>query len=374
MPAKTALPLRVGLIGCGAISAAYFKHLEPFARYAQITACADLDPQRARAAAEQHRLAKSGTVADLLADPEIDVILNLTIPAAHVSVNLAALRAGKHVYCEKPFALTYKEGLAVVKEAAKEKRAIGCAPDTVLGGGLQTCRHIIDQGLIGKPVAGVANMLCPGHELWHPRPDFYYQKGGGPLFDMGPYYLTSLVLMLGPVKSVVAMAKITRRSRTIASQPSAGRKIKVEVPTHLAGELEFANGAIISVQMSFDVWQHYLPLLEIYGSEGSLACPDPNCFGGPVELWTTKSRQWENVPLTHNGETGRGIGLAEMALAIARGRTHRLNGDLALHVTEIMEAFHRSAESGRQVTLSSTCRRPPALPVGLKLGQLENTA
>jgi predicted dehydrogenase len=371
MSSKSSDPLRVGLIGCGAISNAYFEHLAPFSRYAKITACSDLDLERARATAAHHHLPKSCTVEELLADPDIDVILNLTIPAAHASVNLAALRAGKHAYCEKPFALNYQEGLEVVREAAKRKLYVGCAPDTVLGGGIQTCRNVIDQGLIGRPVAGVANMLCPGHESWHPRPEFFYQKGGGPLFDMGPYYLTSLVLMLGPVKSLVAMAKVTRRSRTITSQPSAGKIIEVEVPTHLAAELEFANGALVSVQMSFDVWQHHLPLLEIYGSEGSLSCPDPNCFNGEVDLWTPATKQWQKVPLTHNDQTGRGIGIAEMALAIHEGRMPRMNGELALHVVEIMEAIHVSADSGRKVGLESTCSQPQPLPAGLKLGHLE---
>lgn len=368
--ASKSLPFRVGLVGCGNISNAYFKNLAPYSSYAKITACADLDLERARAKAAEHGVPKACTVKELLADPDIDVVLNLTIPAAHASVNLAALRAGKHAYCEKPFALTYKEGAAVLAEAKKRRLRVGCAPDTVLGGGIQTCRKLIDDGAIGKPIAAAANMLCHGHESWHPSPEFYYQKGGGPLFDMGPYYLTSLIVLMGPVKTVVAAAKKTFATRTITSQPLNGKVVKVEVPTHLSGELTFANGAIATVTMSFDVWAHHLPMLEIYGTEGSLSCPDPNGFGGEVQLWTRQTKQWEKVPLTHSGDTGRGLGLADLARAAQGKGPHRMNGEMALHVTEIMEAFHASAATGRVVKLKSTCKPHEPLPGGLPLGKL----
>jgi predicted dehydrogenase len=363
--------MRVGLVGCGSISNAYFKNLAPFSAYAQITACSDLDVDRARAKAAEHGVAKACSVKELLADPEIDIVLNLTIPAAHVDVNLQALKAGKHAYCEKPFSLTYKDGLKVVAEAKKRKLRVGCAPDTVLGGGIQTCRHLIDQGVIGQPIGATANMLGHGHESWHPSPEFYYQVGGGPLFDMGPYYLTSLITMLGPVKTVSALAKMTFKERTITSQPLNGKKIKVEVPTHLCGGLEFGGGLIATVTMSFDVWQHNLPMLEIYGTEGSLRCPDPNGFDGEVHVWTTKKKEWVKVDLTHNDRTGRGIGLADMADAIRQRRPQRLSGELALHVVEVMEAFHVSARAGKKTPLKSTCRRPEPLAPKLPLGRLE---
>lgn len=368
---KSTSPLRVGLVGCGSISNAYFKNLAPFSAYAQITACSDLDVGRAQAKAAEHGVAKACSVKELLADAEVDAVLNLTIPGAHVDVNLQALKAGKHAYCEKPFSLTYKDGLRVIAEAKKRKLRVGCAPDTVLGGGIQTCRKLIDDGVIGKPIAATANMLNHGHEGWHPSPEFYYKAGGGPLFDMGPYYLTSLVTMLGPVKSVSALAKATFKERTITSQPLQGKKIKVDVPTHLCGGLEFGGGVIATVTMSFDTWKHHLPMLEIYGTEGSIQCPDPNTFGGEVHVWTTKKREWEKVALTHNDQTGRGIGLADMAEAICERRPHRMSGELALHVVEVMEAFHVSARAGKKTPLKSTCRRPEPIPAGLPLGKLD---
>jgi predicted dehydrogenase len=363
-------PFRVGIIGCGDISRQYFQHFKPYEAYAKFTAVADLDLERARARAAEHGL-KACTVQELLADPEIDAVLNLTIPAAHVSVNLAALRAGKHVYCEKPFSFTYKEGLAVLKEARKRKLRVGCAPDTVLGGGIQTARKLIDQGAIGKPIAAFANMLGHGPERWHPNPYFYYQKGGGPLFDMGPYYLTSLVLLMGPVKSVSALAKISFKERTITNKIDYGKKIKVEVPTHLSGELEMTNGAIATVTMSFDIWRTNMPQFEIHGTEGSLSVPDPNGFGGEVKLWTPAKGEWETIPLTHSDQIGRGTGLADLAFAARAGKPrHRLNGELALHVVEVMEAFHTSARAGRKITMKSKPKQPEPLPTGLAVGQL----
>jgi predicted dehydrogenase len=213
-------------------------------------------------------------------------------------------------------------------------------------------------------------MVCPGHENWHPNPEFYYQPGGGPLFDMGPYYLTSLVTMLGPAKTVTATAKLTHKERTITSQPLFGKKIKVRTPTHLCGLVEFGKGVVATVTMSFDVWKSHLPMLEIYGTEGSLHCPDPNGFGGEVLLWKAATKAWESVPLTHCGDAGRGMGLAEMAEAIRERRPHRASGELGLHVVEIMESFLTSADAARSVALKSTCRQPAALAPGLPLGKL----
>jgi predicted dehydrogenase len=362
--------MRVGIIGCGNISRQYFEHLAPYGAYAKFTACADLDLELARAKAAQQGIAKAYSVKEMLADPEIDAVLNLTIPAVHAAINLAALKAGKHVYCEKPFSLTYKEGLKVLKEAQKRKLRIGCAPDTVLGGGIQTCRKLIDDGVIGKPIAATANMAGHGHESWHPNPEFFYQPGGGPLFDMGPYYLTSLVTMLGPIKAVSALAKATFKERLITSQPLNGKKIKVKTPTHICGGVEFTQGATATVTMSFDIWGHHLPMLEIYGTEGSIECPDPNTFGGEVRVWTTKKREWETIPLTHSDKIGRGTGLADMALALQKRRPHRMNGEMALHIVEAMEAFLVSAKAGRKIALKSKCRQPEPLPAGLVLGQL----
>ena len=365
-------PLRVGLIGCGNISNAYFKGLAPYGEWVRIEACSDLDPGRAKAKAAEHGVGKALSVEELLADPEIDAVLNLTVPQAHAETNLRALKAGKHAYCEKPFALNTAEGKKVLAEARKRKLFVGCAPDTVLGGGIQTCRHLIDSGVIGKPIAVTANMVCHGHESWHPSPEFYYLPGGGPLFDMGPYYLTALVTMIGPVRSVAAEARATFAERLITSQPLHGKKIKVKTPTHLCGVLEFAQGALGTMTMSFDVWKSHLPLLEVYGTEGSLSCPDPNHFNGEVLLFRKGEKEWTPVPLTHCGETARGFGLAEMALAIAKRRKlNRMNGEMALHVVEVMEAFHLSARTGKRVAIQSACRQPAALPAGLPLGRIE---
>ncbi|SDT94114.1 Predicted dehydrogenase [Verrucomicrobium sp. GAS474] len=370
MPKRLSLPFRIGIIGCGNISNNYFQHLRQFPDFIRIVACADLDLARARAKAAEHGIARGCTTGELLADPGIDLVLNLTLPATHAAVNLAILKAGKHAYCEKPFSLTYQEGLCIVREAGKRKLRLGCAPDTVLGGGIQTCRKLIDDGAIGRPFAATANLLSPGHELWHPSPEFYYKAGGGPIFDMGPYYLTALVTMLGPVKEVQSSAKKTFKERVITSQPLAGKKIKVDVPTHLTGIVEFAKGATATLTMSFDVHGHHMPLLEIYGTEGTLQCPDPNTFDGEVLLLRKGRTEWESIPLTHSGEVGRGIGLADMADAIHRGRPHRADGGMGLHVVEAMEAFHTSARLGKKIVLKSTCRQPQALPAGLKAGQL----
>lgn len=355
-------PLRAGLIGCGKISNAYFNGLKPFTDIIQITAVSDIDLERAKAKAQEQNVPKACTVEELLKDPDIDIVLNLTIPAAHASVNLQILKAGKHAYCEKPFSLSLAEGKKVLAEAKKRKLFVGCAPDTVLGSGIQTCRDAIDKGLIGKPIAAVATMMGHGVESWHPNPFFYYQKGGGPLFDMGPYYLSSLITLLGPAKKVVGTASASFKERIITYEPLKGQKIKVEIPTHLSGIVEFKQGTFATINMSFDVWKHNLPFIEIYGTEGSLKCPDPNRFDGVVEVYTPSTKAWTPVPMIPSYEQqGRGLGLAEMAEAILKGRTPRANGELAYHVVDIMESWHVAAKKGKAVTLKTTCKRPEAL-------------
>jgi len=370
MAKKRSLPLRVGVIGCGNVSDAYFQHSKPFSNYIKIVACASRTMAHAQAKAAEYGLSKASTVRELLEDPDIDIVLNLTNPKAHAEINLQALRAGKHVYCEKPFATSYQEGVMVLKESKKRKLRLACAPDTVLGGGIQTCRKLIDDGAIGKPIAATANFLNHGSEGWHPNPDFFYQPGGGPLFGAGPYYLSALATLLGPAKNISAFAKTSFKERLITSQPLHGKKIKVNTPTHLIGLVEFAQGAVATVTTSFDVWSHHAPMIEIFGTEGSLQCPDPNLFNGDVQLWTQKTREWRKVPLTHNGDMGRSLGLADLALAIHEARAHRASVELALHVVEIIEAFHVSARSEKKIALKSTCRRPEAMPTGLALGKL----
>jgi predicted dehydrogenase len=362
---KTHSPLRIGFIGVGNISGAYFKGLKPFPHLVEIVALSDLDVDRAKAKAAENNIPKGCTVDELLADPNVDLVLNLTIPAAHAEVNRQALNAGKHAYCEKPFGLTYADGLKTLNLAHEKKLRVGSAPDTVLGQGIQTCRRLIDQGAIGQPVAVTANMMGHGPENWHPNPAFYYHVGGGPLFDMGPYYLTSLVTMVGPVKSVSALARTSFAERLITSQPFNGTRVKVETPTHLCAAVDFVTGSIGTITMSFDTWQHGMPMLEVYGTEGSIQCPDPNGFGGKVRVWTPKTDKWEDVPVNQPEGLERGLGVADLADALNTGRPHRQNGELALHVLEIMESFHVSSDTGKRYDLKSTCDQPAAMPAGI---------
>jgi predicted dehydrogenase len=355
-------PVAVGVIGCGNISGAYMRMLKTLP-VVQVAACADLRPEAAQALAEAYGVPRVLTVAELLAAPDIEIVLNLTTPQGHGEVALAALAAGKSVYNEKPLALTRAEGQQMLALAAEKGLRIGGAPDTFLGGGLQTCRELIDAGAIGTPVAATAFMMSRGHEHWHPNPSFYYQQGGGPMFDMGPYYLTALVSLLGPVQRVTGATRITRTERTITSQPRYGEVMHVEVPTHVTGLLDFAAGPIGTIITTFDVQASVLPWLEIYGTTGTLAAPDPNTFGGPVRLRLTGESEWTEIPVTRPyTENSRGLGLADMAEGIRTGRDHRANGDLAYHVLDIMHAIHDASTAGQHVRLESTCVRPNAMP------------
>jgi predicted dehydrogenase len=363
--------IRVGIIGCGNISGAYFNTNKTF-NFFDITACADIDVSRAKAKAEEYNIAKGCSVDELLADPEIEFVINLTIPQAHGPVMLQALEAGKNVYTEKPFTVTREEAQKLIALAHEKNLRVGSAPDTFLGGGIQTCRKLIDDGWIGTPVAASAHMLCHGHESWHPSPEFYYKVGGGPMFDMGPYYLTALVNLLGPVKRVTGATRITFPERTITSQPLAGTVMTVDVPTHIAGVLDFEAGVVATLVTSFDVYGHSLPNIEIYGTEGSLRVPDPNGFGGTVRIKRRGDEDWREVSLTH-GYTGnaRGIGMADMALSMKSGRQHRANDQLAYHVLDLMHAFHDASDQGQHIALQSTCERPTPMPMGLRDGELD---
>jgi predicted dehydrogenase len=346
--------MNIGIVGCGNISGQYFKGCKPFP-HLSVAACADLDMSRAKAKAQEFGVPRACTVEEMLKDPKIELIVNLTIPKAHAEVNQSILRAGKHAYCEKPLGVTREEGRRTVALAREMKLRLGCAPDTFLGGGIQTCRKLIDDGAIGTPIAATAFMTCHGHESWHPAPEFYYESGGGPMLDMGPYYLTALVNLMGPIKRVAGATRITFPERTAKS----GKKIKVEVPTHLTGTLDFASGAIGTIVMSFDVWAASLPFIEVYGSEGTLSVPDPNNFGGVVRL--NRNKEWKEVPLAHSDQVGRGIGVADMAQAIASGKPHRASGELAYHVLDVMCAFDESSKAGKHISIESTCNRPEAL-------------
>ncbi len=359
----------VGVIGCGNISGAYLTAAKGFP-ILDIKGLADIDAAAAEAKAEKFGL-PAVDVDILLGDPEVEIILNLTIPKAHVDVGLRALDAGKHVYSEKPLAVSYEDGKAFLARAREKGLRVGCAPDTFLGGAHQRCRHLIDEGAVGRIVGGTAYFMAPGHERWHPSPVFYYQDGGGPMLDMGPYYITGLVDLLGPVVSVFGSATMTRAQRPILSEPLRGQMIDVEVPTHIAGVMEFASGAVVQITTSFDVPGHkHLPL-EVYGIEGSLIVPDPNRFDGDVQLLKTGG-EWETVPTDMPYADGnyRSIGLADMAHALREGRSHRASGDLALHVLEIIDAFGKSSTEERRIAIETTINRPAPLTESLVDGRL----
>jgi predicted dehydrogenase len=363
--------VKVGIVGCGNISGAYFSTNKNFSFF-DIVACADIDLSRARARAEEFGIARALTPEELLSDDEIGFVISLTIPQAHAPVMLEGVRNNKSVYTEKPFTVTREEARQVLAEAKERGVRVGSAPDTFLGGGIQTCRKLIDDGWIGTPVAASAFMQCAGHESWHPAPEFYYKKGGGPVFDMAPYYLTALVNILGPIRRVTGSARVTRPQRTITSQPLAGTVMDVEVATHVAGVLDFHSGVVGTMIMSFDILSHTLPAIEIHGTEGTLRVPDPNSFGGPVRLKRFDSADWMEIPLSHPyTQNARGVGMADMALAMQSGRPHRANGELAYHVLDAMHAFHDASDQGRHITLESTCERPAPLPVGLRDGELD---
>lgn len=355
--------MKVGIIGTGNISGIYLKNGSRFDSM-DIVACADLDVNRAKARAEEYGI-RGCTVEELLADPEIGMVINLTIPQAHASVCLQALEAGKHVYVEKPLAVTREEGQRILETAKRKGLYVGGAPDTFLGGGIQTCAKLIADGWIGTPIGATAFMMSGGHESWHPDPEFYYHKGGGPMFDMGPYYLTALIALFGPIRRVTGSARISFPERKITSKPKYGQRIEVEVPTHVAGVLDFESGPIATLLTSFDVkGGSQLPNIEVYGSAATLRVPDPNTFGGPILLKRAGSNEWKEMPLAYgNDDNARGIGSADMAGAILAGRQHRANGDLTYHVLEAMHGFHDASEQGIHYTMKSTCAKPELLPL-----------
>jgi predicted dehydrogenase len=360
--------LVVGVVGCGDISKIYLQNMPTFESL-EVKACADLVPERAQARSKEFGI-EAVSVETLLNDKEIDIVVNLTVPKAHSEINQKAIRAGKHVYTEKPFAVTLDGGVRTIELAQAHSVRVGSAPDTFLGGGLQTCRKLIDEGAIGYPVAATAFMAGHGMETWHPNPEFFYKTGGGPMLDMGPYYLTALVSLLGPIRRITGSTRISFPERLVTSQPNAGKRIVVETPTHIAGVMDFANGAVGTIITSFDIWKSSLPRIEIYGSEGTLSVPDPNTFGGSVRI-ARAGGDWEEIPPTHGyTQNSRGLGVADMADGILNQRDHRANGELALHVLESMLAFEKASRSGTYISLSSSCDRPLQMQEGLQPGQI----
>ncbi|MFF8731538.1 Gfo/Idh/MocA family protein [Streptomyces sp. NPDC015171] len=400
-------PLRIGVVGAGRISGAYLSTLARL-RSLRLTAVTDLDRSRAEALTTRFASEAVGTrgvseavgtwgvseafgtrggsvpaavrafsdatvtgkapeaavapdVAALVARDDVDAVLNLTIPAAHAEVALAALAAGKHVYGEKPLAANREEAAAVLAAARGAGLRVGCAPDTVLGTGTQTARKAVDDGLIGRPVAATAFMTSAGHEKWHPDPEFYYQPGGGPLLDMGPYYLSALVHLLGPVARATGASSRPHAERTIGSGPRAGHTFPVAVDTHVTGVLEHTGGALSTLVMSFDVRAARLPRIEVHGTDASLSVPDPNAFDGLVEIH--RGDGWEPLPVSAGyPDAGRGTGLADLAEALPDGRPHRASAELAAHVLDIMFTLMEAAGQGRALPVTSTCERPAPVP------------
>ncbi|WP_309082760.1 Gfo/Idh/MocA family oxidoreductase [Chelativorans sp.] len=363
--------LGVGVIGCGNISAAYMR-LAPLFRGIEMRACADVNPAAARARAEEFGL-REESVDALLADDEVDIVVNLTIPAAHYEISRRAIEAGKHVYSEKPFVLSVEEGKALAELAARKGVRVGSAPDTFLGGSHQLARRVIDSGAIGKVVSGTCHVMSHGMEHWHPNPDFFFKPGAGPVLDVGPYYVTNLIQLVGPVKRVGALASIPTRERIILSEPRRGEKITVETPTTIHAVMEFASGAVVTLGASWDVWHHKHANMELYGEKGSLHVPDPNFFGGELvvtdEVKVVDLPQWDHplgVP-NQDGRDGKGLanyraaGLADMAVAILEGRPHRCSLEMSLHAIDVMTSILKSAEKGSFVDLTTTCERPAAL-------------
>lgn len=357
--------LRVGIIGCGNISSIYAKNCTQVFKNLEVVACADLVLDKAIKLAKEYGIPKACSVEELIESPHVDIVLNLTIPATHAEISLRALEAGKHVYSEKPLAITREDGLQLLKKAEEKGVMLGCAPDTFLGGSIQTCKKLLEDGWIGEPVGATAFMMGVGPETWHGNPDFFYQSGAGPLFDMGPYYLNALINFFGPINRVSGTANRSFSNRTITTEHRFGEKIPCEVPTHIVSVLDFENGPITNMIMTFDTWGNKLPFIELYGSEGTINVPDPNYFGGPVYYKKKGASDWSEIqPLYGYTDNSRGIGIADMAQSLKKGIANRASGEMAFHVLDIMQGIYDASESGTYYKPISTCVRPEALPLG----------
>lgn len=353
-------PVGVAVVGCGTISSAYLRNLTSFPDL-NVLCCADLELERAKAQAAAFGVPCAGSTAEALADPDVEIVVNLTVPAAHAEISAAAVAAGKSVWVEKPLALDTASAAGLLRAADAAGVRVGCAPDTVLGAGLQTARRLIDEGSIGAPQTGLALMQGPGPESWHPAPEFLFQRGGGPLLDMGPYYLTALATVLGPATQVAALGRRSRATRVIGSGPRAGTEFAVEVSTHVSALIGYEGGQAATIVMSFDSPLRRHGFVEITGTAATLAMPDPNQFDGEVRVQDIAARQWHSVP-AEGAADGRGLGVLDMGRALRTGEPHRATGELALHVLDIMEAITTSVETGSFEPVRSTFTRPAPLP------------
>ena len=365
--------MNIGIIGCGNISETYFECQKIFNNF-KIVACADINKEVASSAASKYNV-NALSVDEILENNEIDLIINLTIPAAHKEIITKSLLNGKHCFSEKPLAMNFREGLEIQKLANEKGLYVGCAPDTFLGAGIQEAKKIIDQNEIGKINLGSISMGVAGHEIWHPNPDFYYKYGGGPILDMGPYYFTALVNLLGPAKNVFTQSRKVYQKRVIGSGDRQGQEIEVEIPTTLVSQIEFQNGALIDSFFSFDVWKHSKNHIELYGDKGSINIPDPNMFGGDILVCKSKNGNWENIDTKHNNlgkiniknksekanesagiANYRGIGVSETVDAIKNNRLNRCSGELSLHVLDILDSIIKSSKENKKIELRSSIK------------------
>jgi predicted dehydrogenase len=365
--------LGVGIIGCGNISTTYFQ-LAPLFKGIEVRAGADINMDAATARAKEYGV-RAESVDGLLKSDDIDIVVNLTVPAVHYDVSKQVLDAGKHVYSEKPFVLAVKEGLDLKKRAEKKGLRVGSAPDTFLGGAHQLARDLIDSGKLGRITSGTCHVMSHGMEHWHPNPDFFFQPGGGPILDLGPYYISNLIQLIGPVKRVAALTTIPAKERTITSKPRFGEKVPVNTPTTILALLEFENGAAVTFNASWDVWDHGHAPMELYGEEGTIHVPDPNFFGGAVRYSKSgkpvkKAPKWDHpfgVPNQKHSQGAmanyRSAGLADMAIAIGEGRPHRCSLEAALHAVDVMTSILKSGETGKFIDMQTTCERPAALGI-----------
>lgn len=376
--------MKIGVVGCGNISEIYFQNIAKFDNL-EVAAIADMMPERAKEKADKYG-GKPMTVDELMACPDVDIVLNLTNPAVHYEIDMKALNSGKHVYSEKPLAVNVEQGKEIIETAKKKGLFVGCAPDTVMGARAQTMRKLLEDGWIGKPIAATAFYMNGGMEMWHPNPIPWYKEGGGPVFDIGPYYLTLFVSLFGPAKRISAITGKGWEERLITSEPMNGKKVKVEVPTHASATIEFENGVIATMILSFDIVDSKLPRVEIYGTEGVMSMDDPdpydgpNIYGGVTKLRRREDADWLEYPRKENiptpwaeipscyeyAENSRSLGLSDMARAIEKGGKYRANGELAFHVLEIMEGFYISSETGKTYEMTSICEKPEIMPVNMK--------
>jgi predicted dehydrogenase len=359
--------LHIGLIGCGNISDIYLKNIRDLFPNLEVVALANRTRAKSEAKAKEYGIQKVLETDELIKDPKVELVLILTDPSSHYPLAKKALLANKHVYLEKPLALSNEEGAELLQLANSQDRMLAVAPDTFLGGGLQLCKNLIDSGSIGDIVSVDAFMCNHGPEKWHPNPEFFYKQGGGPMLDLGPYYFTAIVNLVGPVQSVMGMTGKSFEKRIIGSEKKKGQSIQVETPTHFSGSMRFANGAIGTIIMSFDVWKAELPRIEIHGTLGSLSVPDPNTFSGPVKL-CLGTEGYKEIPIPAHSyvENSRGIGLADMANSLIEKRESRVSKEMAAHVLEIMLAFEKSSDSKKEIAISSRCKAAEPFPSGFR--------